>query len=125
LRVAHREFVPGYRCAQRVASVGPGRGYGVGAGQTRGSREIGKRARSWLVVRPQRLSSTDDGPERDRAEVTGIEGGWLVPIHEKHFVSCNCSTALPDRQWAALPIALERHSHPDSVDTDNELVSAY
>src|SRR6266571_6160491 len=97
----------------------------VGTGQTSRSREIEGRARSWLVERPQRFCSTDDGAELYRTEVTAIEGGRLVPVHEEHFVLCNRSTALPDWQWATLPIMRARHAHRDSVDTDDELASAH
>jgi hypothetical protein len=68
-----------------------------------------------------KAGSTNDGPQWYRTEVTAIEGGRFVPIHEEHFALCDRSTTLPHRQWTALPIMCERRAYRDVVDADGRV----
>src|SRR3982074_251289 len=70
-----------------------------------------------LIV-PQRKRAADDGVFGDRSEVAAVEAVLDVPVHEEDFARAKRSTALPDRQLAAAPIARPRLSRRDSIDGD-------
>src|SRR6267378_3503496 len=77
------------------------------------------------LIGPQRKRAADDGVFGGRSEVAAVEAVPDVPVHEKDFVRTKRPTALPDRQLAAAPIARQRLSHRDSVNTDTASVAAH
>ena len=54
---------------------------------------------------------------------TAIEG-FRLPVHEEDLVIRNDTTAAPNRQRTAAPVAVERFAHGDSVDGDRSVRAA-
>src|SRR3546814_11334508 len=79
--------------------------------------------RSFLIG-PERQRPADDGTCGDGSEVTAVEAVSDLPIHEEDFADADDTAALPDRQFAADPVALQRFAHLHAIDGDGEIGSA-
>src|ERR1700681_662930 len=81
-------------------------------------------ARSFLLERPQRHGTADDGRERQRSEVAAVQRRRLVPVHDKDFALTECATALPGREQTTAAVVFARPAHLDPVDRYCEIPAA-
>src|SRR3546814_15940423 len=71
-----------------------------------------------FLIGPERQRPADDGTCGDGSEVTAVEAVSDLPIHEEDFADAGDTAALPDRQFAADPVALQRFAHLHAIDGD-------
>ena len=73
---------------------------------------------------PERFGSADCCGEGDRPEVTTVERGRLVRIHEEDVTGGDYAASLPGRERASAAIALAGGAHVGSIDRDGEANAA-
>ncbi len=87
-----------------------------------GKRSVGRRAPDVapvaFLIGPERQRPSDDGTCRDGSEVAAVDAVPDVPVHEEELALGDEAAALPERQIAPDPVALQRVAHLHIVDGD-------
>lgn len=81
-------------------------------------------ALSLLFECPEWFGAADDCADRKRPEIPAIKRAGLVPVHEKELAVQDEAATLPGRKWTTTAIMFASHPHRDSVDHDEQPVSA-
>lgn len=60
----------------------------------------------------------EEGVTRDRSEITTVEAGLDMRIHQENLIGCDATAALPDGHLVPVTVGLLRLSQTDPIDRD-------